>query len=141
MMARGTATCSATNMLLLLLALTVAALEPDSPVFRLSRGQNEEGAAFFEGAEFGAWCDKMISLVPELSADVLSPAAARSVHDVYFAAADGLEEQGLTAYAQLCEMLENLGATRGCLDAPSPLTGWRRSHHAAAHGQHSVRSE
>ena len=100
--------------------------------YRLDRGQIATGLPFYSepSPEFDSFLEKIHEIEPTSE---FSRASVAELHEL-FLGSDDTSGDVWDGWAQVCTLVETLSSIKGCLDAPSSISGWRATHTAAMYG-------
>ena len=136
---RTTMLATLLQLLLLLLLHPLPASSADAPpvdgelvAHRLARGQTASGEPFY--SDPSPLFDTFLQQVKELEpTSEFSRESVGELHEHFIGSGDA-DGDVWDGWAQVCTLVEALSEIKGCLDAPSPRSGWRATHTAAMYG-------
>jgi hypothetical protein len=118
----------------ILLPTFVAATSTDQAIdeIRKFHGQTITGGPFYEEGSLAF--DDFIATIKSL--EETSEFGRKSVQELHegFIRSTDAETMVWEGWNEVCVLIESLSSIRGCIDAPSALTGWRATHSAAMNG-------
>ena len=122
------------NLALLTFALAFGSnaqvVDSDLTEYRRQRGQTSEGLPFYSAPEF----DGFISAIKEIEqTSMFSQDSVRQLHETFIGSGDR-DEAVWEGWLEVCHLVETLSEIKGCLQAPSAVSGWRATHQSSMKG-------